>query len=69
MLRAPETIDEFDHTQLAAITRARRNCTSPSEAGRRLFAGSRQEKASQNDADGLRKYLARFGLNRAAIRA
>lgn len=33
------------------------------EAGRQLFAVSRQEKANPNDADRLRKYLARFGLN------
>ncbi|KAB8123157.1 hypothetical protein D3W54_01750 [Komagataeibacter medellinensis] len=34
-----------------------------SAAGRRLFAISRREKVSQNDADRLRKYLTRFGLN------
>ena len=32
-------------------------------AGRELFAASRAKKASSNDADRLRKYLARFGLD------
>ena len=36
---------------------------SLSEAGRALFAVSREEKRSSNDADRLRKYLARFGLS------
>jgi len=33
-----------------------------SEAGRTLFAVSRDAKAKPNDADRLKKYLARFGL-------
>ncbi|WP_283178269.1 hypothetical protein [Gemmobacter sp. 24YEA27] len=53
--------------QLVATIRACRDCASLSAAGRRRFAASRQDKASQNDADGLRKYLARFGLDRAEI--
>jgi transcriptional regulatory protein RtcR len=32
-------------------------------ARRRLFAVSRSRKGSTNDADRLRKYLARFGLD------
>ena len=40
-----------------------RTADSLSEAGRRLFAISRQGKKQPNDADRLRKYLARFGLN------
>jgi len=34
-----------------------------SDAGRKLFAASRLEKAKPNDADRLKKYLARFGLD------
>lgn len=60
-------LDEFDRAQLAAVIRVCRSCASLSAAGRRLFAVSRQEKASQNDADRLRKYLARFGLDWAAV--
>jgi transcriptional regulatory protein RtcR len=37
------------------------------DAGRKLFAVSRAEKATPNDTDRLRKYLARFGLDWASI--
>lgn len=60
-------LDEFDRAQLAAVIRACRECPSLSAAGRRLFAASREGKTSQNDADRLRKYLARFGLDWARI--
>ena len=40
-----------------------RQARSLSEAGRALFAQSRARKQSTNDADRLRKYLARFGLS------
>lgn len=65
----PAALDEFDRAQLAAVIRACRESASLSAAGRRLFAVSRQEKASQNDADRLRKYLARFGLDWATVAA
>ncbi|WP_370255936.1 hypothetical protein [Erwinia sp. 198] len=45
-----------------------RAADSLSEAGRRLFAVSRQGKKQPNDADRLRKYLARFGLNREQVK-
>jgi transcriptional regulatory protein RtcR len=67
VLPDPALLDEFDRVQLAAVIRACRESTSLSAAGRRLFAVSRQEKSSQNDADRLRKYLARFALDWAAI--
>ncbi len=41
---------------------------SLSEAGRTLFAVSRQSKKQPNDADRLRKYLARFGLDWEGVR-
>src|SRR5690606_31950037 len=55
-------IDPFDQVQLAAVVRVCRECQSLSEAGRKLFAASRKRRSSTNDADRLRKYLARFGL-------
>ncbi|MGL4279017.1 MAG: sigma 54-interacting transcriptional regulator, partial [Albidovulum sp.] len=61
------TLDEFDRAQLAAVIRACRECPTLSAAGRRLFSVSREERTSQNDADRLRKYLARFGLDWAAV--
>jgi len=55
-------LDLFDRLQLAAVIEVCRRSRSLSAAGRELFAMSRQAKASPNDADRLRKYLARFGL-------
>jgi transcriptional regulatory protein RtcR len=62
-----EALDEFDRVQLAAVIRACRECRSLSEAGRRLFARSREARTSRNDADRLRKYLERFDLSWAAL--
>ncbi|WP_374393763.1 RNA repair transcriptional activator RtcR family protein [Tabrizicola sp.] len=67
VLPAAVVLDEFDRVQLAAVIRACHESGSMSAAGRRLFAVSREEKASANDADRLRKYLARFGLDWAAV--
>lgn len=63
-----DALDEFDLSQLEGVLRACRACDTLSEAGRRLFARSRLEKASNNDADRLRKYLGRFGLEWAALK-
>ena len=56
-------IDLFDHAQLIEVIRVCRSSRTMSEAGRKLFASSRQSKSSSNDSDRLRKYLLRFGLN------
>jgi transcriptional regulatory protein RtcR len=61
-------IDLFDHVQLAAVVAVCHEARSLSEAGRKLFAASRQTKQSTNDADRLRKYLARFGLTFDEVR-
>jgi transcriptional regulatory protein RtcR len=61
-------IDLFDRAQLSTVIRVIRRSKSLSEAGRVLFAVSRTRKAAPNDADRLRKYLARFGLDWKAIR-
>lgn len=55
-------IDPFDQEQLAHVIAVCRRSASLSAAGRDLFAVSRGERKSTNDADRLRKYLARFGL-------
>jgi transcriptional regulatory protein RtcR len=57
-----DQIDPFDRVQLAEVLRVCVSASSLSDAGRRLFAVFRARKASPNDADRLRKYLARFGL-------
>ncbi len=56
-------LDLFDKAQLSAVLKTCRESQSASGAGRVLFAQSRQEKKSANDADRLIKYLARFGLS------
>ena len=60
-------IDLFDIAQLAAVVRVCRESKSLSAAGRKLFAASRSAKSSINDADRLKKYLARFGLTWDAV--
>lgn len=61
-LEAVEELDRFDKVQLADVVEVCHRARSMSEAGRELFAASRARKKSSNDADRLRKYLARFGL-------
>jgi transcriptional regulatory protein RtcR len=60
-------LDRFDRAQLAEVIAVCRASSSLSEAGRALFAASRAKKAAPNDADRLRKYLARYGLAFADI--
>lgn len=62
-----EAMDLFDRAQLAQVLEVCARSRSLSEAGRTLFGASRGRKASANDADRLRKYLARFGLEWAAL--
>jgi sigma54-dependent transcription regulator len=50
------------HVQLAFVVETCRSSRSLSDAGRKLFAASREKRASTNDAGRLRKYLARFGI-------
>lgn len=61
-------LDFFDRVQLAEVVRICRSAPTLSEAGRRLFAVSRQWKKSSNDADRLRKYLGRFNLDWERVR-
>jgi transcriptional regulatory protein RtcR len=62
-------LDLFDRLQLEAVLRVCRASNTLSEAGRALFHATRTQRSVVNDADRLRKYLARFGLNWAAIQA
>jgi transcriptional regulatory protein RtcR len=55
-------LDRFDRVQLGDVLAACRDAASLSAAGRELFASSRSERRSVNDADRLRKYLARFEI-------
>jgi transcriptional regulatory protein RtcR len=60
-------IDAFDRAQLAFVVSVCKRSRSLSEAGRTLFGASRTRKSLANDADRLRKYLARFGLEFSRI--
>jgi transcriptional regulatory protein RtcR len=55
-------LDLFDRIQLAEVLKVCSTARSLSEAGRILFSVSRQNRTTFNDADRLKKYLARFGL-------
>ncbi len=62
------SLDRFDRAQLADVIRACRLAPTLSAAGRALFAVSRGDRTSVNDADRLRKYLARHGLSWETVR-
>lgn len=64
---AVAALDPFDRVQLAEVVRVCRASRTLSDAGRQLFAVSRTKKETSNDADRLRKYLARFGLDWAKL--
>lgn len=61
------SLDLFDRLQLEAVLRVCRKSRSLSEAGRQLFQASRAQRSVVNDADRLRKYLAKFGLEWGSI--
>lgn len=60
-------LDLFDRIQLTETIRVCRTSRSLSEAGRTLFNASRARRSSSNDADRLRKYLARFELEWSVV--
>ncbi len=61
--RRAGALDDFDRVQLEHVLSVCRRSSSISEAGRILFASSRTKRRTANDADRLRKYLARFDLD------
>lgn len=60
-------LDRFDRVQLADVIAVCRRSKSLAAAGRELFAMSRTKRATVNDGDRLRKYLARFELDFASV--
>ena len=68
-VEAADALDRFDRLQLAGVLRLCRQARTLSDAGRLLFAASRQQSKTTNDADRLRKYLARFGLDWSQLQA
>jgi len=62
-----QALDLFDAMQLKSVIAICRQSRSMSDAGRKLYAVSRDAKVRPNDADRLKKYLARFGLTWDAL--
>ena len=60
---AAAQLDLFDALQLRSVIQICRQSNSLSDAGRKLYAVSRDAKAKPNDADRLKKFLARFALS------
>jgi transcriptional regulatory protein RtcR len=61
--QARDKLDLFDQMQLAFVVRTCRESATLSDAGRKLFGATREKRKVQNDADRLRKYLARFDVD------
>jgi transcriptional regulatory protein RtcR len=61
-------LDRFDRVQLEDALAVCRSANSLSAAGRILFDRSRERKRIANDADRLRKYLARFDLEWSGLK-
>lgn len=55
-------LDPFDRVQLAYVAAVCKRARTLSDAGREIFAVSRTKRSVTNDADRLKKYLAKFGL-------
>jgi transcriptional regulatory protein RtcR len=60
---AISAIDHFDQLQLRAVLAVCQASRTLSDAGRTLFDVSRTQRSVVNDADRLRKYLAKYGLD------
>ncbi|MEM7698800.1 MAG: RNA repair transcriptional activator RtcR [Verrucomicrobiota bacterium] len=58
-----EEIDPFDQVQLAYAISVCRESKTLSAAGRKLYSASRKHRKITNDADRLKKYLARWELD------
>lgn len=66
---AAAELDLFDRLQLEQVLAVCERCSSLSEAGRLLFDRSRERRASTNDADRLRKFLVRMGVEPSGVLA
>ncbi len=61
-------LDPFDRVQLEYVVGVCGRARTLSDAGREIFAVSRARRAVTNDADRLKKYLARFGVTFGGVR-
>ena len=63
----PDSLDLFDRLQLENVITVCRQHKTLAAAGRALYHISREQRATANDSDRLRKYLHKFGLTWADI--
>ena len=56
-------VDPFDRPSLANAILVCRQSDSLSDAGRKLFSVSRENRKTKNDADRLKKYLAKYNVS------
>ena len=59
---------ELTDAQLREVLMVCRTSRNAADAGKKLFAVSRAARRSVNDSDRLGKYLAKFGLDFAAVK-
>ena len=64
-----ESLDRIERVQLVEVLKVILETSSMAEAGRELFAQSRSQKANPNDTDRIRKFLMRYDLNYAEVKA
>ncbi len=62
-------LDRFDRVQLEDVLAVCVASRSMAEPGWRLFALSRTRRKTVNDGDRVRKYLAKFGIDRGDVEA
>jgi transcriptional regulatory protein RtcR len=60
--------DIFEVVQIEAVLSALKSTSSMAQAGRLLFAASRERKASSNDSDRIRKFLGALNLDYATVK-
>jgi len=58
-----DALDRVERAQLREVIEVCGRSRSLSDAGRTLYAVSRARKTRANDADRLRKYLDRYGID------
>ncbi|MGL4400079.1 MAG: RNA repair transcriptional activator RtcR [Luteolibacter sp.] len=61
-------LDPFDRVQLAYVAGVCQRSNTLSDVGREIFSVSRSKRSVTNDADRLKKYLAKFGLKFESLR-
>ena len=60
--------EQLDQAQLAFVIQVCRESATLSDAGRKFFAATWENRKTANDADRLRKYLARFDFDWQNVR-